>query len=283
MRRKTFYKLLFTLLLLASAVLALSGIADRKGEAYLQQGLKRALVTFAVSRALNGVISVAQETEIALEPAGVGGTLLPGQILDPVNDLIERFSWVMLAASTSLGLQSLFATILAWSWFSWALTVWIAGVILLLWVPRLSAKTLRWRRPILKATIVFLMLRFLTPFIAFSSETIYQLFLEERYETSLQGLKSAQEGIVEVQGATVPPDAVVEQEVNGSFFDRAMQLYQSARDGINIRQRMAQLSAIASKTTENAVELIVIFVFQTILFPLLFLWVVARGLRFIGR
>ena len=35
-------------------------------------GLKRALVSFATARALNAIISVAQGTEIAVEPAGVG-------------------------------------------------------------------------------------------------------------------------------------------------------------------------------------------------------------------
>ncbi len=278
MSRLTFHHLLLTLVLLGFAAMALSGVADRQGEAYLQQGLKRALVTFAVSRALNGVISVAQETEIALEPAGVGVTLQPGQILDPVNDLIERFSWVMLAASTSLGLQKLFATIFSWPWFSWVLTGWIALTIVLLWLPRFSARPVRWRGAVLKATIVLLILRFLTPAIAFSSEAIYQLFLEQRYETSLQGLKSAQDGIIEVQGSATPSPPLVGM-ADDSFLARAKQLYQSARDGMNIRQRMTQLSAIASKTTENAIELIVIFVFQTVLFPLLFLWLVVAMVR----
>lgn len=34
--------------------------------------LKRALVTFALTRTLNGVISVAQGTQLAFQPAGVG-------------------------------------------------------------------------------------------------------------------------------------------------------------------------------------------------------------------
>jgi hypothetical protein len=58
-------------------------------------GLKRALVSFATARALNAVISVAQGTQASIQPLGVGVTLAPGQALDPVNDLVEKFSNLM--------------------------------------------------------------------------------------------------------------------------------------------------------------------------------------------
>ena len=58
-----------------AVAVALTGVVDRVGEANAEDALKRALVTFAVSRALNGAISVAQGTELAIEPAGVGVVL----------------------------------------------------------------------------------------------------------------------------------------------------------------------------------------------------------------
>ena len=61
----------------------------------IENALKNALVTFAVARTLNGVISAAQGTEVALEPGGVGVVLSVGEVLDPINDLIERFSAVI--------------------------------------------------------------------------------------------------------------------------------------------------------------------------------------------
>ena len=92
----TFRKILWTLLATISAAAAMSGIVDTTSDELADQALRRALVTFAVARTLNGVISVAQGTELAVEPAGVGVILGVGQILDPINDLIERFSSVML-------------------------------------------------------------------------------------------------------------------------------------------------------------------------------------------
>ena len=69
---------------------------DERGQEYADAALKRSLLTFGVARALNGVISVAQGTEIALQPAGVGLTFTPGQILDlrfgPASPLLGLLS-----------------------------------------------------------------------------------------------------------------------------------------------------------------------------------------------
>ena len=65
------------------------------------------MIAFGLARALNGAISVIQGTELELHPAGVGVSFAPGQLIDPINDLVERFSWLMLASSTSLGVQKI--------------------------------------------------------------------------------------------------------------------------------------------------------------------------------
>ena len=68
-----------------ASLLAGSKALDYHGEQYTDQALKRSLVAFAVARGLNGLISVAQEAEIAMQPAGVGLTLSPGEILDQIR------------------------------------------------------------------------------------------------------------------------------------------------------------------------------------------------------
>jgi hypothetical protein len=54
------------------------------------------LSVYAVLRGLNAVISMAQGTELAIKPMGVGVTLTPGELLDPLNDMIEQVSSVLL-------------------------------------------------------------------------------------------------------------------------------------------------------------------------------------------
>ncbi|MCW8892648.1 MAG: hypothetical protein OQL18_04955, partial [Deltaproteobacteria bacterium] len=80
-------------------------LVDQSATEQIDESLGRALTTFALARATNGVISVIQESELAVSPAGVGLNLALGQVLDPLNDMVERFSWVMLVALTSLGVQ----------------------------------------------------------------------------------------------------------------------------------------------------------------------------------
>ena len=104
MRRSVKQFSLVALLTLGALFSAVS-IVDQQAAARYEGMFQRALVTFALARTLNGVISAVQGTELALQPAGVGLTLTPGEILDPVNDLVERFSWIMLAATVSLGVQ----------------------------------------------------------------------------------------------------------------------------------------------------------------------------------
>ncbi len=109
-------KWFLTLGLLLAAVLSVTPFIDQRAAADYEQLFQRAFITFALARTINGVISVVQGTEVALQPAGVGVTLTPGEILDPVNDLIERFSWIMMGATVSLGIQNVLLDVSAW-WF----------------------------------------------------------------------------------------------------------------------------------------------------------------------
>ncbi|MEM7294214.1 MAG: hypothetical protein AAF420_12590, partial [Pseudomonadota bacterium] len=94
-----------TAILVALMVLGLTRHLDQRASPPIDNAFEQALLTFAVVRGINAVISVVQGTEVAIEPAGIGVVLTPGEVFDPINDLIERFSWIMLLASTSLGAQ----------------------------------------------------------------------------------------------------------------------------------------------------------------------------------
>ena len=104
-RRLNRRKALWSGLAVLAVVTVLSGLIDDTSRRYASEAFTRALVTFAVARTLDGVISVAQGTEVAIEPGGVGVNVSAGHVLDPITDLGERFSAVILVAITSLWLQ----------------------------------------------------------------------------------------------------------------------------------------------------------------------------------
>ena len=85
-----------TLLLAALVAFSWFSPLDIVATQQVDAGLKRALVSFATARTLNAVISVAQGTEVAIQPLGFGVNLAPGQVLDPINDLVEQFSHLIL-------------------------------------------------------------------------------------------------------------------------------------------------------------------------------------------
>jgi hypothetical protein len=64
------------------AVLVCSWVApmDAPAMAQVDAGLKRALVSFASARTLNGLLSVVQAAQVDIQPAGIGVTLSPGAI-----------------------------------------------------------------------------------------------------------------------------------------------------------------------------------------------------------
>jgi hypothetical protein len=263
-----------TLAAIGMVTLAALGTVDRHGFDYTEQGLRRALVTFAVARGLNGVISVAQGTEVAVQPAGVGVNFAPGQILDPVNDLVEQFSWVMLASATSLGLQRLLIEVFATPIVSLLLGVLTLALLVFLWRSRLSASP--WRGRLLRLTLAVALLRFAVPAVAFGSEGIYALFLAERYESSTQAIERAADAIGRINSGTA---ARMEPPADESVMDKARRWYDAAAAAVDVSAYVERYQTAAADVSEQIVNLTVVFVVQTIALPLLFLWVVMKAVR----
>jgi len=252
---------------------AYKGTADDYGHHYTQQALKRALVTFAIARGLNAVISVAQGTEVSIEPAGVGVNFTPGQILDPLNDLIEWFSWVMLMAATSLGIQELLLTILSAKAFTWVLIAVAAISGLLMWRRHQFPALQTWLSRLL---LLLLVVRFSVPLMALASEGLYTAFMSERYDVSRQSIQSVTEKIGEVNRSA---ESAAQAAEDDSLLGTAKRLYESTVATLDVSSYVERYQAAAADVSEQVVNLIVVFVMQTVLLPLLFLWGVVQVAR----
>ena len=265
---------MLSFLILLLAVLAWRGDVDDLGRDYTEAGLARALLTFGVARGLNGVISVAQGTEVAIEPVGIGVVLAPGQILDPVNDLVERFSWIMLASATSLGMQKMLLEIMAWPGLTLLLGALLAAALFLLWWPRPRPDGVA--RAIYRLALVLLILRFAIPSIAIGNELLYAVFLEPQYSASRAQLEQTVDVIGDINRQAVPP---ADAETSTSWLDSAKRAYATAADAMNVERRLESFRQAAAEVSEHVIDLIVVFVLQTILFPLLFLWLMIHAIK----
>ncbi|TFH23081.1 MAG: hypothetical protein E4H03_07005 [Myxococcales bacterium] len=271
------YELRRHLLATAAAVTIVAvsqlGVLDDAGRAYTEAGFERALIAYGVARGLNGVISVAQGTEVAVEPGGVGMTFKPGEILDPINDLIERFSWIVLVSGTSLGIQRVLLEVTAVPWFRLAVSILVLAYLAIEWRP--GAFSIRHRRMVRTLAAVLVIVRFAIPIIAIAGEALYEAFLEPQYTESTQNLE---ETAAVIRGASDEPVGPTVNE-DSSMLTSALRAYRSARDAVDFDARIAVLKEAASDVGEYTIDLIVVFVLQTILFPLLFLWTTLQLLK----
>ncbi len=251
------------MLLAVAVALSWTQFLDRTALTDTGATLQRALATFAAARALNGVISVAQGTELAVQPVGVGVTLTVGEILDPLNDLVEQFSWLALLACVSLGTQLLLAEAVVGPWMNGLLSAAAVAALVALWAPRPGAL----RTVALRAFTLLLFARFLFPLIALATAWADQSLLAERQEASLREIETAQVQIEALQ--TTPPGPVTPdlEPQQPSMLDRLGALLDEQAQALNVRARLDAVTARVESAIEQLVNLIVIFTVQTIVVP----------------
>jgi hypothetical protein len=255
---------------------------DDRAEQYVESTAKRAAVAFAVARSANAVISFFQDVEIGLAPGGVGVTIPVGEFLDPANDMIESFSWVMLASLTSLGIQRFL--IEASPWLS--LTILLTAASGLLFIGVWSRGRIRARCLSLGKNLVIwaLFVRFAMPLVALANQKVNDLFLHDRYESSVAGIEAEKNNIDAIRAETTE---VIAEEHNGG--DEAEvgeedSLWSEAKKYVSMAKMVMSgnagtLSAAWGRLKErlgimvdHLIDGIVVFVLGTMVLPLGFLY-----------
>ncbi|MCW8872855.1 MAG: hypothetical protein OQK01_09595 [Xanthomonadales bacterium] len=268
-RRQWLLAGLLLLVVVLSSVTTVDRFAEQKYEALFQ----RAFVTFALARTLNGLISAVQGTELALQPAGVGVTLTPGEILDPVNDLVERFSWIMLGATISLGIQQVLLDVGQW----WGVRLLVALLGLAWLVLRIQRQRgsgqgrAGLERSLLHALVIVLFIRFAVPMAMIANEALYHLFLESRYVESAEIIEAAGEQMESVAEQVDEGSAAAGTEPG--LFESLGRSLSGAGEALDFSERLERMQARAAEVIEHLIQLSVVFVLQTGILPIAFLWV----------
>jgi len=267
-RRGLIRRLLATALLAGIIALSWSQFLDHTALDNTDATLKRALASFAVARALNGVISVAQGTELAVQPVGVGVTMTVGEILDPLNDLVESFSWLALLACVSLGTQMLLAEAVVNPWVNGLLSVATGAYLLALWWP--GAGTLR--PVLLRALTLVVFARFLFALVTLATGWVDQAVLAERQEAALERIELTQSRIEEL--AEVPPDALeADPGPAPSMLERLGEFLDDQRQALNVRAQLTALTDRVEAAIGELINLFSVFTVQTILVPVAALFI----------
>lgn len=248
-----FFRISLALLALGLIALAWYQPLDQQALAHSDAGLKRSLTAFAAARGLNAVISVIQGTEVT-GGAFVNVTLALGQILDPVNDLVEQFSSLMLVVSVVYGMQFTLMQMGAAGWVSVVLTALL--LMWLVWVLWKGAAPGWLGRLVLAALIE----RFVVPVMAVASELSHRAFMADRYAASQQAIESATAdlGALGAASGTGTP-------------------WWELRDKLG--ERIEALKADAERVVSHVIDLMVLFLLQILVLPLLVVAVLWMGWR----
>ena len=268
--------LTIAVVLLSVALSSLSSV-DLKAEQEYEKIFQRAFVTFALARSLNGLISAVQGTELALQPAGVGVTLTPGEILDPVNDLVERFSWIMLGATLSLGIQQVLLDIGQWWGIKLIVTILGVAVVWIQFRRKRSGTELLSQGGliVLRAFLLVLFIRFAVPVSLIANETLYTVFLEPKYQESAQVIETAG---AEIESVSAEP-IVEESDEDIGLIETLERALSNTRDSLDFRQRVNEIRELAADLVQHLIQLCVVFILQTGIFPIGFLWLFIQVLK----
>jgi hypothetical protein len=251
---------------------------DDTGRDYYAAALTRCVVAFAVARSLNAVVSVAQATDVSVSPAGVGLSVTVGEILDPINDLVERFSWVMLLSTTAIGIQKLLMEIGIWFGFRILLTAAMVILAIRPWTRGVSARYVTLTG--VRIVIVAILIRFFIPIAAIVGMGVYDLFLQEPYEASLRSLKKAKVEIHELLPSLAGGE---NDEEKTGFFDRIGRFFEGTREIVKTREKLTAVSENVSEYVEQTVMLIIIFLVQSVLIPVAVFWVLLLAAKRLFR
>ena len=245
---------------------------DAPATRQVEAGLKRALTIFAAARALDAVISVAQGTQVALEPGGVGVVLAPGQALDPINDLVEEFSTLMLAASVSFGVQRVLIAIGGHAVVSALVTAAAVAWTALRWRGRVPPHALT------RLLLVLLLVRFAVPLVVLGSDLAFRVFMADDYAAAQQAIDGSARQIdrAGAPSADQPP-------AGESHVERLKRWWSDAIDKPDVGKRLDELRRLAAGAADHIVRLIVIFLLQTVVVPIGLLWMLLGSWRLLYR
>ena len=159
---------------------------DARTKAYFSDAIQKAGIAYATVRVLNASVSVIQNSQLQLEPAGVGMSIAVGQVVDPVDDMTERLSDILVTAIVSLGIQRMVYEM------AMAVAPALLGLLCLIalavlwWVEPENQKPAHWL--LSKLAVIILVGRFFLPFSAMVNGWLYEHYFLEDINQARQGL-----------------------------------------------------------------------------------------------
>ena len=214
---------------------------------------------FVVSRAINALVSVLQTSQIKLP---LLASTQVGEMLDPINDAVERLSSILVWAVGSLLLQRILLEVAASLVFKWTLCsialVTIVALLLMEWerirvwcreIFVVSDTNLERSRDLLvRVFVVAAIFRFMIPLFIGISFLVSQVFLDSEIAKSREQLSSLKTQVSNVASSPSPDDGNLEKQKAGEL----AKLKRLEDSKAAAREEMDRLDATIGQLKEDA-------------------------------
>ena len=271
-------KIFLTILILILVALSLSIALDETAMKLHDEAFDRAMIAFGLAKGLNAIISLIQGTEVSLAPAGLGLNFSVGEVLDPFNDMVERFSWVMLFSSVSLGMQKLLLILSAKIFLQVALVMSAFSSLGFIWIKKFEGSNLLGLS--FKIFTLFVLLRFGAIFFIYLSTLLYDTTLVNEYQNSTKIIADTR---VKLEDINSKSEKIITSNSDIGFFETIRSKSSEIVDNLNLSTKLEALEENIEEASRNIINLITIFLLQSLVTPLLFLWFFINSVKWLFR
>jgi len=241
-------------------------ILDDTADVYFRDSITKAGVAYATCRLINASVSIVKDSTLNLEPAGVGVTLAVGQALDPIDDMTERVSDVIVTAITSLGVQKL-AYEISVSLVPPIFAIFLLILSILIWFE--SQRLAMIQKSIIGLISLIFIARFTLPISASSNNYIQEHFFAEKISNANKELALGFTELDKLMEFSLPEvDGVLGTIKNSASFLK--------RKSLAFNNAIVGTISKAGNIIENLLKLIFlylgIFLIQVIALPIIVFW-----------
>jgi hypothetical protein len=245
-------------------------LLDKSADRYFKNSITKAGIAYATCRVINATMSLIKESNVQLQPAGMGITLAIGQIVDPVDDATERLSDVMATVIVSLGVEKLLYDISV-SLVPRLLSILLLVLLFLLWFKK--EKFNKISKILLKVIVIILFARLCLPLSALVNNFVHKNFFEKRIEMAKHQLSLGSAELDKLQEITIPPNS----GFLGTLRYSAMFLKQKT---VQFKDALVYTVKNVGMIIENLLSLMLlyvgVFIIQVIMLPLLIFWLLVK-------
>lgn len=239
-------KTVLVVTIIAVTLVSWVGIIDSQSEKYVNSATGQALVAYASARGLNAVISMAKS--IAVEIPYFGGLgAQPLETLDPLDDLVEQYSYIMKLSIVSLLTQKIIIEITSTTFFKIVLTLFSICVVCSIFIADGKYS------PVFLKSFVFIgLIRFLIVLVIILNGMVDSAFLKDQTEKDIQTMKSSSD---EMERQQSEENSSVQQKRHYTErVERLSQLSARLSESLKSAQRLEQESRIALVNSEMVLE-----------------------------